>query len=163
LLGGINLELEEMAKKIQIIEDTEAIKKLHYRYLNSLIHSDFDGIIKCFDKDSALDLGEGSQQVEQTKGIEEIAKRFKDGILVKAHVGREGLFMVHPIVEVNGEKATGSWLTYFMQVRDKGIPTHWMQGYYDCTYKKVNGEWKFDVLKWRARLKYREPRIEYSE
>lgn len=156
------MTFEELAKKVQQIEDTEEIKNLQHRYLNSLVKSNFEGVIECFAKDSILDLGEGSQEGIVSSGIEEIAKRFKDGILVKAHVGREGLFIVHPIIKVSGDKGTGSWLSYFMQVRDRGIPTHWMQGFYDCTYKKVDGKWKFDVLKWRARLKYREPQIEFS-
>jgi len=72
-----------------------------------------------------------------------------------AHHGREGNFIVHPIIAVNGDIATGNWISYFMHIHARtGEPLQWMQGIYDCTYKKENGKWKFSILKWRSRLKY---------
>ena len=78
-----------------------------------------------------------------------------------AHVGREGNFIVHPVINIDGDEATGTWMSYFMHVKDHGDPLHWMQGIYDCKYVRENGRWKISVLKWRARLKYRESEIKF--
>ena len=128
------MTLEEIEKRLRINEDIEEIKKLHYRYINCLTLSQYDGILECFSENPVVDLGEGSQEGVVSTGREEIAQRFKQ-ILSGAHIGREGNFIVHPIIDVDGDEATGTWLSYFLHVKDHGDPLHWMQGIYDCKYK----------------------------
>ncbi len=150
------MTLEELEKRIKAIEDTEEVKKLHIRYITCLNFAKWDELIDCFAENSTLDLGEGSEEEGRImKGKAEIAKAFNH--MAAYHLGREGYAIVHPSISVDGDTATGTWMSYFMQVLSQGKEPrlHWMQGVYDCKYIKENGKWKFSLLKWRSHLKYR--------
>ena len=154
------MKLEEMEKRLKAMEDVEEIKKLHYRYINCLNFAKWDEIMECFAENSQLDLGEGSQKGRVTKGKAEISKAFH--LMSSYHLGREGYCVVHPIISVDGDTATGTWLSYFLNVLSRGEEPvlHWMQGKYDCEYIKENGQWKFGILKWRSHLKYRQSQMQ---
>jgi hypothetical protein len=142
------MTLEEIEKRLRVVEDVEEIKQLQYRYMNCVIFAKWDEIMDCFAEKSAIDF----QGWEPTKGKTEIAKIFKEG-LSKGHVGREGDFVVHPIISVDGDKAKGNWLMYMMwSYRLTGQSLFWAQGIYDAEYVRENGQWKFSFLRWRARL-----------
>ena len=157
-------EIKELKKKLEIVEDIENIKRLHYRYINSFIASKWERIVDCFAEDAVVDLG-GLEEGRIIKGKEQITKLFKDGICRVTHIGREACFVVHPTIDVDGDKATGKFVSYFMNVRSMGRDPmlRWMQGVYACKYIKVDKEWKFSLFKWRPRLKYAEPQMEYIE
>ena len=153
---------EEIERKLQIIEDIEKIKRLQYRYINSLTAMKWDDIVDCFPENGEVDLGYPEGLI--IKGKEAISKLFKEGIS-KAHVGKEGLFVVHPVIDVDGDRATGKFVSYFMHLGVNGQPpmVDWVQGVYDCKYIKVNNQWKISLLKWRPRLKYTKPDMVYIE
>ena len=151
------MTLEELEKRIQILEDIEEIKKLQVHYCNSLILASWDEVIDCFTDDGVVDLHAGF-----ARGKAEFSKLFKETIGL-THVGKEGNFAVHPIITVDGDKAKGSWIHYiqFAQPRKlKPKPAmfttddapNWLQGFYEMEYKKVDGKWKISMLKWRCRL-----------
>jgi len=158
------MTLAEMEKRLQVVEDIEEIKQLHYRYINCLNFTRWDELPECFAENSKLDLGEGSQEGRVTQGKAEISRLFKEHIS-RVHTGREGNFVVHPIISVDGDRATGTWVSYFMHIRSRGEEPllHWMQGIYECEYIKENGKWKFSLLKWRSRLKYRQSQMQFIE
>ena len=97
---------EELEKRIKVLEDIEAIKQLHYTYVNCLITANWDGVVACFSEDGVVDLHAGL-----ARGKKEIAKLFREEIS-RFHIGQEGLFVIHPIVKVEGDKAKGNWLLY---------------------------------------------------
>lgn len=89
-------------------------------------------------------------------------KLFKDTLSL-SHIGQEGEICVHPIVEVSGDKAKGSWLHYiqFAQPRkmqhkpgllEREYAPDWLQGFYEAEYVREKGEWKISRLRWRCRL-----------
>jgi hypothetical protein len=158
------LESGELQKKIGIIEDIEAIKRLQYHYIECLSFTKWDELVECFAENGEVDLGEGAEKSTIIKGKEEISKLFKEGVS-RSHVGREGIFVVHPVIDVEGDRATGTWLSYFMNIRSRGREPllHWMQGIYECKYVKENNNWKFSLLKWRARLKYQQSQMQFIE
>ena len=161
-LGRNCMEPEEIERKLQIIDDMEKIKRLQYRYINSLSVMKWDDIVDCFPENGEVDLGYPEGFI--IKGKEAISKLFKEGIS-KAHVGKEGLFVVHPVIDVDGDRATGKFVSYFMHLGVNGQPpmVDWVQGVYDCKYIKVNNQWKISLLKWRPRLKYTKPDMVYIE
>jgi hypothetical protein len=154
----------ELQKKIGNIEDIEAIKRLQYRYIEYLSYTKWDALVECFSENAEVDLGEGTQPSTIIKGKEEIRKLYKEGVSI-SHVGREGIFVVHPVIEVEGDRATGTWLSYFMNIRSRGREPllYWMQGTYECKYVKENNVWKFSSMKWRARLKYQQSQMQFVE
>ena len=154
--------IEELEKRRTVLQDIEEIKQVHYRYFNGLTTSNIDEILPTFSEEGVVDVHAG-----YSKGPEE-RKAFFERLLSEHHIGKEGNFMVHPIIEVDGDEAMGSWLVYlqFAQPR-KMVPRptifttddapDWMQGYYEMEYIKENGKWKISLLKWRSRLRSPRP------
>jgi ketosteroid isomerase-like protein len=140
--------LEEMEKRLKVVEDIEQIKQLHYRYINALTFIDWDDIIDCFAEDSSIDVQFGGL----IKGKAAIAKFFHE-MLSQIHIGKEGIFMVHPVITVHGDNAKGNWLMYMMYADHRTWQSrYWIQGIYDAEYVRVDGQWKFHHLQWRPRL-----------
>jgi hypothetical protein len=151
------MNLEELEKKITVLEDTEAIKKLHVNYVNCLTQANYNDILDYFWDDATVDLHAGF-----VKGKEKILSLFQNDIS-KTHIGKEGPFSVHPIITVDGDNAKGSWLMYIQFASPRKLnpkppifvtddAPDWLQGFYDMEYKKRNGVWKISYLKWRCRL-----------
>ena len=150
------MNLEELDKRLKILEDTEAVKKIHVHYVNCLNKAEYENLINCFTEDATVDLHAG-----YAKGKDQITKLFKEEIS-NVHIGQEGPFSVHPIITVEGDKAKGSWLLYIQFAHPRKIKLKqnaiavdapdWIQGYYEMEYTKKNGEWKISALKWRHRL-----------
>ena len=67
--------------------------------------------------------------------------------------GKEGDFVVHPIIRVDGDKATGKWLIYLMYCYPRtGQSLFWVQGFYDMDYVRENEKWKISVMRWTERM-----------
>jgi hypothetical protein len=153
------MELNEIEKRLLLVEkelyayrEAQEVQKLHYRYVNSLIKNNWDDLFDCFSENCIADFGGGSEERRIYKGKNAIIRLFREDIS-KAHIGKEGIFVVHPIISVEGDAATGNWLIYIMNVHSRtGGFVDWMQGYYDTKYIKENGTWKFSYFKYTARL-----------
>jgi hypothetical protein len=158
------MNLEELDKRLQALEDAEAVKKLHVNYVNCLNKAEFDELLKCFAEDAIVDIHAG-----YADGKDEIAKLFKEE-LARTFIGKEGPFAVHPIITVEGDKAKGSWLLYIQFSLPRKVALNqgttvidapdWIQGYYDMEYAKKNGEWKISFLKYRNRISSPQPDVE---
>jgi hypothetical protein len=148
------MTLEELEAKVRILEDIEQIKQLQVRYVNNLTTNNWDELLDCFDENGATDLP--FPDVGVTRGKAALAKNFKEHV-GKDMVGKEGNFVVHPIISVEGDKAKGSWLLYMQFILGSKFSTgketeDWNQGFYDMEYVKKDGKWKISLLKWRERL-----------
>jgi hypothetical protein len=142
------MTLEDMEKRLRAIEDVEQIKQLHHRYMNALTFVDWDHIGECFAEESSIDVEFGGL----IKGKAAIATFFKEQ-LSRIHIGKEGIFAVHPQITVDGDSAKGNWLMYIMYADHRTWQSrYWLQGIYDAEYIRLNGEWKFNYLQWRPRL-----------
>ena len=149
------MTLEELEKRLRTLEDIEEIKQIQIRYVNCLTTTDWDELIDCFAEDAFVDLSEGYH------GKEEIAGFYK-GEITMTHIGKEGNYLVHPVIAVDGDTARGSWLLYTLFSQPHTLQTgamplaepapDWMHGFYDMEYVRENGRWKISRLKWRKRL-----------
>ena len=151
------MSLEDLEKRIGRLEDIDRIKKLHVHYVNCLTIASWPEVFDCFAETAVVDFPQGV-----ARGKAEIKEIFRN-VVAAMHVGLEGNFVVHPIVEVNGDKATGSWLIYIQFAHPRELPDDfsalfgdewpdWMSGFYEMEYIRENGEWKISLLKWRKRL-----------
>lgn len=142
------MELEELEKQIRALTDIEEMKKLHYRYVNALTFAEWDKLIDCFAENAVTDLGPPGI----VTGKANVARLFKEGISLGHGLG-EGSIVVHPIIDVEGDRGKGSWLLYLLNVdlttKDS---TGWVLGEYNVEYVRENGKWKFGFMKWRPRL-----------
>jgi hypothetical protein len=149
------MTLEELEERLRIVEDIEEIKKLHLTYVNALITCDWDKVDECFAEDGAVDF----QETGILRGKRAVSKDFRERIS-QGHIGKEGIFTVHPIITVEGDRAKGSWFFYYLMYHprefvdfpDPEKVPDWVQGVYDMEYARVDGKWKISLLKWRSRL-----------
>ena len=56
-------------------------------------------------------------------------------------------YVMNPIIEVNGNRATGIWYLLEPCTFAKGEQAAWGAARYDEEYVKVGGQWKFKRLK----------------
>jgi len=144
-------EIAELRTQVQNLQDVEAVKQLHIRYVNALTYGNWEEVVDCFAQDAVLAVFMGREPVIGTDAIRdafmnEIAKSDK-------HVGKEANLTLHPIITVDGDTAKGNWVIYFITQPDPNETTlQLVQGIYDMEYKKENGEWKISYIKWTARF-----------
>jgi ketosteroid isomerase-like protein len=118
------------------IEDRIAIAELRHEYCYRADDRDWDGFAALFTEDAHLDFG----PVGTFDGRASV-RRFAEEI-----VGSEHPFLVHmlhnPVIDVDGDTATGQWYVEVPCTFADGS-AGWIQGRYDDTYRRVDGEWRF--------------------
>lgn len=135
------MNLEELAQRIQALEDAEAIKKLKARYTNYCDNGyDPDGIASLFTEDAIWDGGVFGKRV----GREAIRKFFQGASKMLPFAIH---YVMNPIIEVNGNTATGSWYLFQTCTFAEGNQAVWGAARYSEEYVKQDGEWKFKNLK----------------
>lgn len=150
------MTLEELAARVRVLEDVEAIRKLKatYCYLCDAGLGDAavrDELLGHFADDARVDFGLGAASTfEGRAGLEVFF-----GTVVPSSVSF-CVHMVHnPIIEVHGDRATGRWY-YEAPTTDAATGrAQWMMGTYDEEYVRDGGRWKFAVI--RTRWKYITP------
>jgi ketosteroid isomerase-like protein len=144
--GNDNARMEALEKRIQAMEDIEAIKQLQYRYKNAFMQAQWDVVLGCFAQDAVIDMKPDGTNVGM--GFAEVKRQF--GNMAKVHVGAETDFIYHPEISVDGNKAKATWMvTDNMHVIDQ--PVQSIYGIYTMEYKKADGEWKISLLRHRHR------------
>ena len=140
--------LEKLGKRVRVTEDIQEIKELQRRYVNALMCTEWDDAVDCFAENASIDVN----LHEPVKGKVAIARWFKE-VLCKTHAGKEGDVVIHPIIKVDGDKATGKWLLYMMYFYPRtGQSLFWVQGFYNNEYVRENGKWKISLMHFRERL-----------
>lgn len=137
----------ELEKRITILEDIEAIKKLKARYC-AVCDDDHnpDKITTLFAADG---IWEGADGIGQHKGhaaIRKLFEGFRDRISFSQHN------VMNPIVEVSGDRAHASWYFLGPFTFRKGNRAVWLAARYEDDYVKINGEWKFQHLRAIGRM-----------
>jgi hypothetical protein len=137
----------DLAQRIQLLEDIEDIKKLKAKYCyyaDAMIAGDKskqDDFLNLYAKDAKVDY----PPVGPTKTRDELVSYFTETlpslVCFSAH-------MVHnPIIEVNGDKATGVWHVdspCTSPIQDKAL---WINAIYEEEYVKEGGQWKISFIK----------------
>jgi hypothetical protein len=144
--GGNTMSLEEMSKRFQALEDTEAIRRLHNEYIFYLNNDQWQEMSDCFSDNATANIHEFRQ------GKKEILKYFTEVIAkLNAGKGRDAHFAVQPVINVEGDRAKGHWLIYIL-IADPvtGNALRWIPGRYDCEYIKEDGNWKFSSLNYTS-------------
>ena len=100
--------LEEIEKRLKVLEDIEEIKQMHINYILALNHQNFEEMIDCFTEDAIVEY-QGRHE-----GKEEIAKFFRAmAERQREHkVWKGGQILIHPVISVEGDEAKGYWTWY---------------------------------------------------
>ncbi len=142
--GGKEMDLIEIERRLQVLEDKEAIKDLHRNYVFWLNNRQWDMMTECFTQNAVAHIYRHPLRT----GKEQIRRLFTEVMSgVNEGKGRDGHFATLPVIEINGSKARGHWLLYIL-IADPvtGNALRWTQGRYECEYEKTGGEWKFSKL-----------------
>jgi hypothetical protein len=140
------MDIADLEKRITIQEDIEAIKQLKARYC-AVCDDDHntEKITTLFVEDGIWEGADlGSHQGHDA--IRALFQSFKERISFSQHN------VMNPIIEVNGDRATGTWYLLGPFTFRKGNRAIWLAARYDDDYVKVNGEWKFQHLRATGRM-----------
>jgi hypothetical protein len=128
---GIEAELE---RRIQVLEDIEAIRKLKARYWNSVDAKQWENLAECYAEDVVFE----SPFLGKMEGRDYIVKVLKRAMrnIKTAHQGH------NPEIEIRDETAAwGKWaLNDCVETPDNKILKGY--GHYEEDYIKENGFWK---------------------
>jgi hypothetical protein len=140
------MDNSELEKRITVLEDIEAIKKLKALYCE-ICDDDHnqDRIVTIFTEDGIWE----SQDLGQAHGHAELRKLFKN---FAERISFSQHNVMNPIIEVDGDTAKGSW--YFMGpfTFRRGNRALWLAARYQDDYVKINGQWKFKHLRAIGRM-----------
>ena len=138
------MDIEELARRVQAIEDAEAIKKLHQHYMDLMDDLKYDEVPDLFTDDAEVDV-RGSGPNTGRAALEKLYHGIRD-----MKNGRDnGHMAIHPDINVNGDTAAGTWLVYMLYEEPEGA---WVQGRNEVEYRKENGRWKIRRLKFTRTL-----------
>lgn len=128
------MELKDLEKRIQALEDLEEIKKLKARYARYCDQNyDPEKLAALFTEDAVW----GGKVWGKLQGKSEIRKYFAD-------ISRDIIFASHrivaPDITVDGNRAKGVWhgLTTGILRNGKG---YWSSVLYNDEYVKIDGKW----------------------
>jgi hypothetical protein len=138
---------DSLEKRIQAIEDVEAIKRLKYRYWRHLDLKQWDDLAGLFVPEATASYGNGRYRFEDTKAI---LKFLRESLgtetgSITVHHGH------HPEIELTGEStARGAWALYNYLFNEKQQRSIRIGAYYEDEYVKVGGEWKIRSIGYKT-------------
>ncbi len=140
-------DVKDLERRIAVIEDIEAIKRLKYRYWRHLDLKEWDALAALFVKNASVSYGSGKYEFQ---GVEAIMRFLRESLgretgAVTVHQGH------HPEIDLTSNTtATGTWALYnymFNERQNRGIR---IGAYYHDLYTKVGGEWKFESIGYQS-------------
>jgi ketosteroid isomerase-like protein len=134
------MSLTDVERRLQALEDIEAIKKLKARYCLTVDQRDEEGFVSLFTEDAVWDGG----RFGHYEGREAIRKFFcaiPDVLTFAVH------YVMNPIIEVQGDRATGQWYLLEPCTMVEGNQAVWGTARYEEEYVRVGNEWRFKNLK----------------
>ena len=136
-ISELTLNLEELQKRVLVLEDVDAIRNLKARYAE---HCDDSynpyKIAELFVEDAVWESG----PLGRFEGREAIRKFFQEASKIftfALHCGS------NPQIEVKGDTARARWYLFMPCTVSDGNRAMWRAGIDDEEYVRVNGEWKF--------------------
>jgi ketosteroid isomerase-like protein len=140
------MSLEDLETRIQAIEDTEEIRRLHQNYINLMDNLQYEKVPDLFTDDATVEV----RQSGVKRGRKELSQVYIDVLAKNRGKTRyDGHLAVQPDIQVFGDTAHGTWLIYMLFSKPS---IQWVQGRNECEYRKENGKWKFSKLKFTRTL-----------
>ena len=131
---------KDLEKRIALIEDIEAIRKLKARYCLYVDQPNEDAWVSLFTEDAVWE----TDQFGVHQGREAIRPLFRS---IPGFLSFAVHYVTNPIIEVDGDGATGNWLLLEPCTFIQGDQPTWGAARYEEQYVKLSGEWKFKRLK----------------
>jgi ketosteroid isomerase-like protein len=130
--------------------DAEMIRELKHRYCWCFDDADLDGLMALFTEDAICELG----PFGTWRGLAEIRAGYERQMRLSGVPGGRLHVVTNPIVEVDGDRATGRWyLTDHDISPGSTAPIRLIAGYAD-EYRRVDSQWRIArtvvQIRWRA-------------
>jgi ketosteroid isomerase-like protein len=145
--------LQELAARIQRLEDIEALKQLKARYARGCDPKHkIDFLMSLFTEDAVFDVGERYGRYEGKPAI----RKFLEG--ADAIIPWALHNMIAPVVEVaqDGKTAMGSWylleLATMPDPQTQKLGAVWIAGTYEDKFVKQDGQWKIQQITLRMEI-----------
>lgn len=149
-------EIKELKKKVQKLDDIDAIKKLQRAYGYYLEHWMAEDIIDCFADGPDVSLKVAAGKFFGKENLRDFFHHGRKGVTQDYAPNGEFLHQVMQLcgivdVDPSGEKAWGRWYGFgansFPKPEGK-INPGWMNGVYEVEYIKQDGIWKLMHVQW---------------
>ena len=135
------MSLENIEKRLKVIEDIEEIKRLKRRYCAYCDDNyDADALAELFVEDAVWDGGSLRPRIEGREAIRQFFVAAKDRLPFAIHM------VLNPIIEVDGDTAKGTWYLFQPCTFADGNRAVWGSARYDEEYVRIDGRWMFKNL-----------------
>lgn len=130
-----------LENRVKRLEDIEEIKRLKAGYTYYADQWKYKELSDLFSENIKVDFG----PLGIYQGKKEVMKFYEETV--------PGLlsFMMHtlhnPIIDVNGDKATGLWYWHLSGTHRPSQTAVWAAGKYEEEYRREHGRWKFSLMK----------------
>ncbi|OUS13088.1 hypothetical protein A9Q89_03585 [Gammaproteobacteria bacterium 53_120_T64] len=132
--------MTDLAARIQVLEDKDAIRELTAKYCYAVVRQDCEALLKMFTDDGEFLM---APQFE-FRGREQLAALYRDKIEEVAPKP----FIQNHVIDVDGDQATGNCA---VEIRLCAVEIRLVDagqavtacGHYNDVYRRVAGEWKF--------------------
>ncbi len=129
--------LEANVQRLVDIEDIKILKRRYARFCDDNYNP--EGIASCFTEDGVWD-GGALGFAEGRAGIIEFFKAAPSLVSYAIH------YTTNPVIEVDGDKAEGTWYLWQPMVMVEGDQAMWLAAHYHEQYKRVDGKWHIKRL-----------------
>ena len=129
----------DLEARMRHLEDVEAIQRLKARYCHLADAADgTDEFLSLFIDGAVL----AEPPIEVLEGKEEMRASFERSAAFHRFSRH---YAVDPLIEIDGDEATGIWQGLLISVYDYGNGEQplWASGEYREKYVRVDGDWKF--------------------
>lgn len=131
---------QTLEQKVQRLIDLEDIKILKLRYARYCDHGyDPVGIASCFTEDGVWD-GGPLGFAETREGIRRFFEKTPDLVTFAVH------YTTNPIIEVDNDRAAGTWYLWQPMVMAAGDQAMWLAAHYAERYRRENDQWLIEHL-----------------
>ena len=132
--------MQDLAARIQRLEDIEAIRQLKAEYCE-ICDDDHnpDRIVTIFTQDGVWE-GRGIGKAEGHAAIRKLFLQFQSMMSFTQHM------TMNPRITVDGDTAQGSWYFFGPFTFYEGNQAKWQAARYQETYRRENGVWKIAHL-----------------
>ena len=128
-------DIEQRLLRLEDIEDIRQLKARYCKYCDD--NYDADALASVFTEDAVWD---GGTTFGVARGREAIRKHFR-GASKRVTIARHQV--MNPVIEVDGDEATGHWLLFqpCTNAGPDGEQAMWLAATYADGYRRVDGEW----------------------
>jgi hypothetical protein len=134
------MSMEDIEKRLNALEGVEAIKRLKARY-SAYCDDNYnpDKLATLFAEDAVWDGGDFGRHAGR-EAIRQFFSGAPEALPFAVHM------VMNPIIEVDGDRAKGTWYFLGAFTLAKGDRAAWGSARYEDEYVKVNGEWLYQNL-----------------